>query len=118
MYPFLVKASETRDSSSFNNASVRAAGSAMLYPVFPFFTPLPKLRFFRSSFSWRRHPSAARNSVVGRRDEDNGVYDSDVSMVLEKAQVLLCPADFNDFSLLLDEYRDGRTDGRTDADVT
>ena len=29
-------------------------------------------------------------------------------MVLEKAQVLLCPADFNDFSLLLDEYRDVR----------
>ena len=26
-------------------------------------------------------------------------------MVLEKAQVLLCPADFGDFSLLLDEYR-------------
>ena len=55
----------------------------------------------------RRHLPSARSNVVGG-DEDNGVYDSDVSMVLEKAQVLLCPADFNDFSLLLDEYRDVR----------
>ena len=57
------------------------------------------------SISWcRRHLPSARSNVG--RDEDNGVYDSDVSMVLEKAQVLLCPADFSDFSLLLDEYRD------------
>ena len=52
--------------------------------------------------SSHRHPSARGNVA---RDDDNGVYDSDVSMVLEKAQVLLCPADFSDFSLLLDEYR-------------
>ncbi len=73
--------------------------------------PTPRVRSTNLQYFSRLHRvpphEHPRHHHHHRLHHPGAAEDSDLSMVLEKAQVLLSAREFSDFSLLLDEYRTG-----------